>query len=274
MVFEGISSPTIAEAMEVARGTVECVVLTHAYRHLSPVVAEAPSPPAPVGEGLRREGSLPKRGPHALNPRPQPPAEETLSIREQCERDWHRLNESAGSYAVSRATARDCVGRRSVPPLSCGSTSRGTEPRRERPRFWRASATPRAPQGSFTSRFRVPIIGVDVGGTVSDRAGRRAACLCARFSRRRRARSWPRNMLNSRRFPSVVRQLDRLSGVVLLSAQYPSRFCAAASARCRARRGMERSSRDRLHGGIACGNPSAELRRSPNLPGGRRRHEA
>jgi hypothetical protein len=32
--------------------------------------------------------------PQAVNPRPQPPAEEPqLSVREQCERDWHRLNE-------------------------------------------------------------------------------------------------------------------------------------------------------------------------------------
>ena len=31
---------------------------------------------------------------HAINPRPRPPAEERqLSVREQCERDWHRLNE-------------------------------------------------------------------------------------------------------------------------------------------------------------------------------------
>jgi len=92
-VFEGISSPTIAEAMEAARGTVECLVLTHAYRHLSPLMAEAPSTPVHVGEGLRREPHPGKMRPHVLNPRPQPPVEETLSIREQCERDWHRLNE-------------------------------------------------------------------------------------------------------------------------------------------------------------------------------------
>lgn len=92
-VFEGISSPTIAQAMEAGRGTVECLVLTHAYRHLSPLVAEAPSTPARVGEGLRREPHPGKMRPHVLNPRPQPPAEEPLSIREQCERDWHRLNE-------------------------------------------------------------------------------------------------------------------------------------------------------------------------------------
>jgi hypothetical protein len=92
-VFEGISSPAIAEAMEAGRGTVECLVLTHAYRHLSPLVAEAPPTPARVGEGLRREPHPGKMRPHVLNPRPQPPAEEPLSIREQCERDWHRLNE-------------------------------------------------------------------------------------------------------------------------------------------------------------------------------------
>jgi hypothetical protein len=71
-VFEGISSPTIAEAMEAGRGTMECLVLTHAYRHLSPLAAEAPSTPERVGEGLRREPSLTKRRPHVLNPRPQP----------------------------------------------------------------------------------------------------------------------------------------------------------------------------------------------------------
>jgi hypothetical protein len=93
VVFEGISSPAIAEAMEGGRGTVECLVLTHAYRHLSPLVADSPSAPARVREGLRREPHPQKMRPHVLNPRPQPPAEEPLSIREQCERDWHRLNE-------------------------------------------------------------------------------------------------------------------------------------------------------------------------------------
>jgi hypothetical protein len=93
VVFEGVSSPAIAEAIDAGRGTVECLVLTHGYRHLSPLVAEAPTAPARVGEGLRREPHPQKMRPHVLNPRPQPPAEETLSIREQCERDWHRLNE-------------------------------------------------------------------------------------------------------------------------------------------------------------------------------------
>jgi hypothetical protein len=93
MVFEGISSPTIAEAMDAGRGTVECLVLPHAYRHLSPLVTDTPSAPTRVVEGLRWEPHPGKMRPHVLNPRPQPPAEEPLSIREQCEREWHRLNE-------------------------------------------------------------------------------------------------------------------------------------------------------------------------------------
>lgn len=110
-----------------------------------------------------------------------------LSIREQCERDWHRLNgyykgaESAGSYAVSRATGDGAVGRRSVPPLDCGSVSAGTEPRRERPAPRPGSVTPRAAQGSFTSRFRL---------SGSQREMRAAAC---QIASRRAARSRTRD---------------------------------------------------------------------------------
>jgi hypothetical protein len=93
-VFAGPSSPAIAEALNSGRGRVESVVLPHFYRHLSPLVADTPARPELVGKGLRRG---PRGGPlrsHAVNPRPQPPAEEPqLSVREQCERDWHRLNE-------------------------------------------------------------------------------------------------------------------------------------------------------------------------------------
>jgi hypothetical protein len=59
---------------------------------------------------------------------------------------------------VSRATGDGVVGRRSVPPLDCGSVSAGTEPRRERPLLPPRSVTPRATQGSFTSRFRVSVL--------------------------------------------------------------------------------------------------------------------
>jgi hypothetical protein len=93
-VFAGPSSPAIAEALNSGRGRVESVVLPHLYRHLAPLVADTPARPEPVNRGLRRgpKGETTPR--HAINPRPQPPPEEPqLSVREQCERDWHRLNE-------------------------------------------------------------------------------------------------------------------------------------------------------------------------------------
>jgi hypothetical protein len=74
---------------------------------------------------------------------------------------------------VSRATGDGSVGRRSVPPLDCGSVSAGTEPRRERPRLPPPSVTLRAAQGSFTSRFRVSVVDVDVGRHSCQIAGRR-----------------------------------------------------------------------------------------------------
>jgi len=90
-VFEGPSSPTIAHALSSGRGVVESVVLPCAYRHLAPLVADTPSRPEPTEKGLRRGLRKGNRRPHAVNPRPQPPAEETpLSISEQLERDWHR----------------------------------------------------------------------------------------------------------------------------------------------------------------------------------------
>jgi hypothetical protein len=37
-VFEALCSPVIAEALTTGRARVECMVLPHAYRHLSPLV--------------------------------------------------------------------------------------------------------------------------------------------------------------------------------------------------------------------------------------------
>jgi hypothetical protein len=92
--FEGPSSPAIAEALNSGRGRVESVVLRRVYRHLSPLVAETPSRPELVDEGLRRG---PRGGPlrsRAVNPRPQPPREEaSLSISEQLEREWRERME-------------------------------------------------------------------------------------------------------------------------------------------------------------------------------------
>ncbi|HEX6315908.1 MAG TPA: hypothetical protein VFZ73_13650, partial [Gemmatimonadaceae bacterium] len=93
-VFAGPSSPAIAEALNNGRGRVESVVLPHLYRHLAPLVADTPPQTERVGKGLRRGPRGEKTSRHAINPRPQPPPEEPeLSVREQCERDWHRLNE-------------------------------------------------------------------------------------------------------------------------------------------------------------------------------------
>ena len=93
-VFAGPSSPAIAEALSSGRGRVESVVLPHLYRHLAPLVADTPARPEPLDRGLRRGPTGENTPRHAINPRPQPPAEEPqLSVREQCERDWHRLNE-------------------------------------------------------------------------------------------------------------------------------------------------------------------------------------
>jgi hypothetical protein len=93
-VFAGPSSPAIAEALNSGRGRVESVVLPHLYRHLAPLVADTPARPEPVNRGLRRGPTGENTPRHAINPRPQPPpGEPVLSVREQCERDWHRLNE-------------------------------------------------------------------------------------------------------------------------------------------------------------------------------------
>ena len=64
-VFEGPSSPAIAEALNTGSGTVECVVLPHVYRHLSPLVARDHETPVRVEKGARR-GDI-------VSARPQPP---------------------------------------------------------------------------------------------------------------------------------------------------------------------------------------------------------
>ena len=93
-VFEGPSSPAIAEALASGRGNVESVVLPHVYRHLSPLVAETPTHPVSMDQGLRggnKEGEQASARPQRV---PSTPAEEApLSIREQQERDWRRLVE-------------------------------------------------------------------------------------------------------------------------------------------------------------------------------------
>jgi hypothetical protein len=53
-VFEGLSSPAIAEALNAGTGRVECVVLPHTYRHLSPLVNHNHRAPQRVEKGAMR----------------------------------------------------------------------------------------------------------------------------------------------------------------------------------------------------------------------------
>lgn len=92
--FETVSSPSIAEALAAGTARVECVVLPHTYRHLAPVVDDDDSTSPEVEKGLRRGNREGNRPPHALNPGAQPRrVEPELTIGEQLERDWHRLND-------------------------------------------------------------------------------------------------------------------------------------------------------------------------------------
>jgi hypothetical protein len=79
-----------------------------------------------------------------------------------------------------------------VPPLDGGSDSAGTEPRRERPRQKPAKPAPRAPTGSFTSRFRVSVSPARSGGAErSERGSSRPTTWtrsCRRFVRKNDAR--------------------------------------------------------------------------------------
>jgi hypothetical protein len=68
-VFEGPSSHAIAEAMSTGRGRVECVVLQHAYRHLSPLVDQSRFGSSRVEKGVEKEE---RQGEHT-SARPQPP---------------------------------------------------------------------------------------------------------------------------------------------------------------------------------------------------------
>jgi hypothetical protein len=72
-VFDGAESAVLAEALNAGRGRVECLVLPHSYRHLSPLVDQTPSRTAGVEKG-EHEGahwagasSTPSLNPFALD---------------------------------------------------------------------------------------------------------------------------------------------------------------------------------------------------------------
>jgi hypothetical protein len=88
--FEAVSSAAAAAATTAGTGRKECLILPHTYRHLSSLVNHVDSPLERVEDRLRRGPEGGKTPPHVLNRGAQPgPEERELSVREQCERDWH-----------------------------------------------------------------------------------------------------------------------------------------------------------------------------------------
>jgi hypothetical protein len=71
-VFEAVFSSAIADALAAGTGRVECVVLPHSYRHLSPLVTQ-PSVTVGVEKGATRgDTSLARPQPPSLTPSPLP----------------------------------------------------------------------------------------------------------------------------------------------------------------------------------------------------------
>jgi len=76
-VFEGASSPVIAEALNTGVGRVETLVLPHTYRHLSPLVDQPRSRAVEVEKGVEK-GAEPQ---DEVSARPQPPPSTRWSSR-------------------------------------------------------------------------------------------------------------------------------------------------------------------------------------------------
>jgi hypothetical protein len=77
-VFEAVSSPAIAEALERGTGRIESHVLLLSYSHLSPLASLVRSAAKGVEEGDTSPAP------------PQPPPPPSLSISDQLTRDWYR----------------------------------------------------------------------------------------------------------------------------------------------------------------------------------------
>lgn len=109
-VFEGPSSPAITEALNTGQGRVDCLVLSHTYRHLSPLVNHERSIAEDVEEGLRRGTAGGNTGPRALNPLPQPRVRRR-SARPRCEaRAAVVLDERAVGATTCTSAPRDAWG--------------------------------------------------------------------------------------------------------------------------------------------------------------------
>jgi hypothetical protein len=93
-VFDAVSSPVLAEALANGSARVECFVLPHTYRHLSPLAALVRSRVDGVEKGYEEVEKEEQRGEQS-SARPQPPrstpSSEPLTIAQKLERDWYRL---------------------------------------------------------------------------------------------------------------------------------------------------------------------------------------
>ena len=78
-VFGGPSSPAIAEALNTGQGRVQCLVLPHSYRHLSPLVDRPRSSTDDVEKGVEKGAA---RG-DITCARPQPPPSTPASTEER-----------------------------------------------------------------------------------------------------------------------------------------------------------------------------------------------
>lgn len=140
-VSQSKPDPGIADALSRGRGRVESVVLPYSYRHLSPLIdhhsprhhssanvpareelrsrkdrrvgtrANEDAGPVQVTLGVSKTDCKGLRGgptqgpstPHALNPCLQPPSDDsTLTVSEQLDRDWRRLNEAYNQQKSQR----------------------------------------------------------------------------------------------------------------------------------------------------------------------------
>jgi hypothetical protein len=89
------SSRVLNDALAAGKGRVECLVLTHRYRHLSPLASLVRTVAKPVEKGERVGERVPSRSqPVAPPPSPPPP-----SIAEQLDREWSWLAASRTSLS-------------------------------------------------------------------------------------------------------------------------------------------------------------------------------
>jgi len=85
--FETLSSSVLSDALANGTGRVECLVLPHPYRHLSPLTSLVRSTPKGVEKGEQGGERVPPRP----QPLPSPPPPAALTVPEQLARDWDRL---------------------------------------------------------------------------------------------------------------------------------------------------------------------------------------